>query len=327
MESIFIKELKAGSVKSQEDLDAVFAKYPNLSKAYIQTATYWKEYRDWYEKYWPLVYKFLDKDFLKQFKSESEHIARAWEFHLAAVLTEKGIKLEEKTWTHGPDFCIKLQDGRNLWIEATVCDRGTVDPVEPYPNMVPGVMYSRSSNIEDENRPRALRITSAIGTKYEKFRKYLEDSEKTGVNKKDCLLIAVSGVPIQHFALDDLLFKRAVFAHGLYTYVKVPGKEKLQGPFYKPAPTITKNASGKELSIPANFMEMEEFSKISAVLYCGYSASHSWNNGYHVGDDFLFAYHTNPDNPVPNDLFKFGRGIRKDVAKSAITETNQGEKV
>jgi len=70
-------------------------------------------------------------------------------------------------------------------------------------------------------------------------------------------------------------------------------------------------------------MEMDEFSKISSVLYCGHPASHSWNNGHVVGGDFLFAYHANLDDPIADDLFKFGRGIRKNVEKNIIIDTNQ----
>ena len=71
-------------------------------------------------------------------------------------------------------------------------------------------------------------------------------------------------------------------------------------------------------------MEMDEFSNISSVLYCGYPAHHSWNNGYEVGDDFLFAYHSKADNPIPKDFFKFGRGIRKNLSNNSITDIVQG---
>lgn len=322
---IFSDELVPGSVESQEDLDEAFRIHSNFSRTYVQTAVYWQEYREWYEKNWQKVCKYLDRDFLDRFKMEAEHHARAWEFHIATVLTEQGFKLEEKTWEYGPDFCIKLPDGRNLWIEAIICDRGEADPVEPYPDMEEGVLYSFGGNIEDTHRPRALRITNAIGTKFEKFNGYLADSQNSGVNKGDCLIIAVNGSAIQHFAEATMLFKRSVFGQGPDVYVKVEGKEKLQGPFYKPVPTITKKLDRKNLIIPANFMEMDEFSKISSVLYCGHPASHSWNNGHKVGSDFLFAYHVNPNNPLPKDLFKFGRGIRKDLEQNLISDTNQSE--
>lgn len=324
---LFPEELISGCVQSQEDLGAMFMRYPNFSKTYVQTATHWKEYRDWYEKQWPHVYKYLDKDFLNRFKTEAEHDARAWEFHIAAVLSEHGIKLEEKTWDYGPDFCIKLSNGKNLWIEAVVCNRGVIDPVDPLPEMEPEVLYSFSGSVEDTHRPRALRITNAIGAKFEKFKDYLLDSKKSNVKEEDCLVVAVNGQLIQHYARADMLFKRSVFAQGPYAFTKVPGKNKLQGPYFKPAPTISKKVGDKESDIPANFMEMDEFSKISAVLYCGHSASHSWNNGYSVGDDFIFGYHVNADNPISDSFFKFGRGVRKNVAENSITDFGQSPKV
>lgn len=319
---IFPDELVSGTVTNQKELDEAFIKYPNFSKTYIQTALYWEDARKWYESNWLKVYKYLDKNFLNKFQTGEEHYARAWEFHLAAVLLDKGLQLEEKTWETGPDFCIKTPTGGKIWIEAIICDLGIVDPVEPYPVMQSGQIYSFGGNIEDTHRPRALRITNAIGTKFEKFKKYLDDS-KSGVSKDDCLVIAINGGAIQHFADPSMLFKRAVFGQGPDVLVKIPGQEKLKGGFYKPTPTIIKKKDVSEEEIPANFMEMDEFSKISAVLYCGHGVSFSWMNGFNVGDDFLFAYHSNPENSIPEDTFKFGHGIRKDSATGSIEDKEQ----
>lgn len=319
---IFSDEMISGTVTTQEELGEAFSRYPNISKTYIQTALYWKDTRKWYEENWPKVFKYLDKDFLDRFRMEEEHYARAWEFHLASVLLDNGLELEEKTWETGPDFCIKTSTGKKIWVEAITCDRGDVDPVEPYPEMKSGQIYSFGGNIEDTHRPRALRITNAIGTKFEKFKKYLSDL-KSGVGKNDCLLIAINGGAIQHFADPSMLFKRSVFGQGPDVLVRIPGQEKLKGGFYKPTLTIIKKKEVSEEEIPANFMEMDEFSKISAVLYCGHGVSFSWMNGFNVGDDFLFAYHSNPENPIPENTFKFGHGIRKDSATGSIEDKEQ----
>jgi len=323
MEALFPVEMASGSVKSQADLDAGFSTYPQLSRTYVQTALYWEDLRKWYENHWPRVHYYLDRDFLRKFKLEEEHLARAWEFHIAAVFSDKGLLLEEKNWEYGPDFCIKLPNGRKLWIEAIACDRGKVDPVGPYPNLLPGRIYSFGGNIEDTHRPRALRITNAIGTKLEKFSRYLDNPEKSGVRADDCLIIAVNGSAIQHHDEPITLFKYSIFGQGPDVLVRVRGKERFQSGFYKPIATISKKSGDKEHPIPANFMEMEAFSKISAVMYCGHTVSHSWLNGTEPGDDFLFGYHTRPDNPVPEGTFKFGRGIRKDLERGSISDINQ----
>lgn len=323
LEAMFPESLVSGSVVSQRGLIEVFKQYPEFSRTYVQTAVHSIKTREWYEGNWSKVQKYLDNNFLDRFKLEAEHHARAWEFHLAAVLFEKGLLLQEKTWKYGPDFCINLSDGKKLWIEAIACDLGTVDPVEPYPDMKPGAIYSFGGNIEDIHRPRALRITSAIDTKLKKFRKYLGDSQKSGVQFGDCLLIAVNGSAIQHHDEPNMLFKYSVFGQGPDVLIKVPGMEKLQGGFYKPVEKITKKSGDKEHSIPTNFMEMENFSIISAVLYCGHTASHSWLNGFKVGDDFLFAYHTNPQNPILDGTFKFGRGINKNLKTGIISDREQ----
>lgn len=319
---IFPDNLISGTVKNQKELNDAFLKYPNFSKTYIQIALYWEDTRKWYENNWPKVYKYLDKNFIEKFQTESEHRSRAWEFHLTAVLTDKGFNLKEKTWETGPDFCIQTPTGKKIWIEAITCDLGNVDSVEPHPDMKPGKNYLFGGNIEDTHRPRALRITSAIGTKFEIFKKYLKNP-KSGVAKDDRLLIAINGATIQHFADPSMLFKRSVFGQGPDVLVKVQGQEKLKGGFYKPTPTIIKKKDISEKEIPANFMEMDEFSKISAVLYCGHTVSYSWMNRINVGDDFLFAYHANPDNPIPKNLFKFGRGIRKDIKSGSISDQEQ----
>ncbi len=322
-EPLFPAHLISESVKNQQELDAAFEQNPELSKTYVQTAVHWNDLRQWYEKHWPQVRKYLDKDFLEKFKLQTEHSARAWEFHVAAVLIDKGFKLREKTWDYGPDFCIEVENGKRIWIEAIICDLGIVDPVESQPDMKPGVIYSFGGNIEDTHRPRALRITSAIGTKFEKFKKYLEDAKNSGVEERDCLLIAVNGGAIQHHAEPGMLFKRSVFGQGPDVLVKVPGEEKLKGGFYKPVPLIPKNTGTKEYSVPATFMETDEFSRISGVLYCGHSVSYSWLNGLQVGDNFLFAYHSNPINPIPDGTFKFGRGIRKNPQLGTISDQEQ----
>ncbi|MBI5405656.1 hypothetical protein HY972_01295 [Candidatus Kaiserbacteria bacterium] len=46
-------------------------------------------------------------------------------------------------------------------------------------------------------------------------------------------------------------------------------------------------------------------------------------NGHKIGADFLFAYHANAQNPIPDDFFKFGRGIRKNLQDSTVTDKQQ----
>lgn len=324
MKEIFPKNLISGSVKSQNDLDMVFNNNPDLSKNYLQIATYWKETREFYENNWPKIERYLDKNFLDKFKMESEHYSRSWEFHLASILIDQGLNLLEKTWDYGPDFCIQLEDGKKIWIEAIICTLGDTDPVEPRPVLTPGKMHSFGGNIEEINRPKALRITGAIGTKFEKFKKYLEDPNCL-VTKNDCLIIAINGKLIQHYSEPFRLFKYAVFGQGPDILRKISGEEKLQGGYYKPVATVKRKTNNGEIDIPVTFMEMDEFSLISAVLYCGRSESDSLWNSKKIEDDFFFAYHTNPINPIPYKTFKFGTGVTKDTKTNSITDHIQSE--
>lgn len=322
MESLFPVGLIAGSVRNQKELDAAFLKYPDYPRAFVAIALAKPEIRKWYEDRWPKLLEYLDKDFSIRFQKENEHHARAWEFHLGSVLLGQGLPLREKNWKVGPDFCIEDRTGQKIWIEATACDLGTVDPVEPMPEMVSGVMYSFGGNIEDDHRSRALRITSAITTKLKKYENYLTDA-RSEVSENDCVIIAVNGAAIQHFSEPRMLFKRAVFGQGPDMFVRREGEEKLAGPFYKATPTITKKAKSGNEEISAHFMQMEEFSRISAVIYCGYRVYDSELNGREAEDDFLFAYHSKPANSIPGGLFKFGRGIHKNLVNGTITDIKQ----
>lgn len=322
MKLLFPENFISGSIKNDKEFDDVLARYPNFSRAYIAIAFGKPDLRKWYEDRWPQLYKYLDKSFVVRFQNEQEHLSREWEFHLASVLLDRGMSLKEKKWETGPDFCIETDFGKKIWIEAIACDLGETDPVEPMPVMTPGVSYSFGGNIEETDRPRALRITSAIATKFEKYRDYLSNS-KSGVSENDCFVIAVNGEAIQHHSEPKRLFKRAVLAQGPDVLIRKSGFQKLQGVYYKPLLTIVKKAEDKEERIPANFMEIDEFSKISAVIYSGNSISHSWLNGYGPGDDFIFAYHSSANNPIPDGFFKFGRGVRKDRDGGAIEDKQQ----
>ncbi|HSR89264.1 MAG TPA: hypothetical protein VLK22_02575 [Candidatus Udaeobacter sp.] len=318
---LFPPELISGSVQNQEELNAALLKYSNLSKSLITIGTHRVETRKWYEDNWQRLYKYLDKDFASKFQLESEHEARAWEFHVASVLHDQGFALQEKTWDMGPDFCVVTNDGKKIWIEAVSCTSGVIDPVPPKPNLTEGEVYIGGGSIEDLNRPRVLRILNAIGTKYEKFKKYVVDS-KSGVSENDCLIIAVSGANIEFASRSDVLLKRAVFGVGPDVYRKDLTTGELIGPFYTPTPDIIKKAKSGDETMPTSFMEMDDFSNISAVIYCGHHAYNCERNGHKIGEDFLFAYHMNAKNPILDGLFKFGRGIRKSL-DSTIIDKNQ----
>lgn len=318
---LFPENFVSGSIKSDKELQDAFEKYPNFSRAYITIALGKPDLRKWYEDKWPQLYKYLDKNFVARFQNEQEHLSREWEFHLASVLLDRGITLKEKKWETGPDFCIETKE-RKIWVEAITCNLGKTDPVEPMPIMKSGELYSFGGNIEETDRPRVLRIANALTKKFGKYKEYL-NNPKSGVSEKDCLIIAINGEAIQHFSVPRMLFKRVVFGQGPDVLVRKPGSEKFQGGYYKPLLTILKKVGDKTVEIPASFMELDEFSTISAVIYSGDSISHSWLNGYIPGDDFIFAYHSNADNPISDGLFKFGRGVRKNRESGAIEDRRQ----
>ncbi len=321
MEELFPPEFISGSVKKQRDLDELLAKYHDYSPWFIQVAAAWPEIRRWYEYWWPKVAPYLDKNFVSKLRMKKENSARAWEFELAVVMLEHGFELQERTGDFGPDLCIASADGKKIWIEGTTCDSGEVDPVPPRPVLIPGQIHLGGGDLETENRPRVLRITGAIGSKFEKYKKYLSNP-KSGVSDKDSFIIAINGSDIEWASYSNILLKRAVFGQGPDVYVRSQSGG-LAGPFYTSAPTITKKTANGEEVIPTNFMEADEFSGISAVLYCGHHAYACEGNGHKPGDCFLFAYHAKAKQPIPDQFFKFGIGIRKDLEALSISEKSQ----
>lgn len=319
---LFPTELISGSVKTQEQLDAALAQYPQYHPSVVTIGLYRTDIRDWYEQNWKNLHKYLDKDFIGKFRSKAEHLSRLWEFHVAYVLLDRGLKIQEKSWDIGPDFCVIDDTGKKVWIEAVACTPGEIDPVPPRPNLKEGEIYESGGNIEDSNRPRVLRVLNAIATKYEKYKGYLSN-QKSGVTKNDCFVIAVSGADIEFATYSNMLLKRAVFGVGPDVYYKDPKTDKLVGPFYTPTPHVSKKTKDGAEAMPSNFMEMDEFSSISAVIYCGHHAFDCEINGHKVGDDFLFAYHAKATNPINNQLFKFGRAIRKNLQNNSVSESPQ----
>ncbi len=319
---LFPTEFISGSVETQEQLDAALAHYHAHSPSFVTIGLYRKETREWYEQNWSKLYKYLDKDFANKFRSKAEHLSRLWEFHVAHVLLDRGLKIQEKTWDVGPDFCILDSSGRKVWIEAVTCTSGETDPVPPRPNLREGEMYEGGGNIEDLNRPLVLRVLNAVASKYEKYKQYIANP-KSGVSKDDCFIIAVSGADIEFATYSNMLLKRAVFGVGPDVYYKDAVTGKLVGPFYTPTPNISKKTKDGTEIMPANFMEMDEFSSIGAVIYCGHHAFDCEANGHKIGDDFIFAYHAKAINPIDEKLFKFGRSIRKDLVNHSVTEKPQ----
>ncbi|GEM_PF-3240935 len=320
--TLFPKEFISGSVETQEQLDAILARYPNYSPSLVAIGFHRADIRNWYDQNWQNLYKYLDKDFISKFRSKAEHASRMWEFHIAYVLLDRGLKVQEKIWNIGPDFCVMDDNGKKVWIEAVSCTPGETDPVPPRPNLKSGEIYQGGGNIEDLHRPRVLRLLNAIATKYEKYKQYLTNS-KSGVSNDDGFIIAVSGADIEFATYSNMLLKRAVFGVGPDVFYKDPVTDKLVGPFYTPTPNVSKKTKEGTEVMPANFMEMDEFSNIGAVIYCGHHAFDCEINGHKIGDDFLFAYHAKASNPINENLFKFGRAIRKDIQNSSVSEKPQ----
>lgn len=143
---------------------------------------------------------FLDKNFVSDFRNGGFY-ARLWELELAEWFMLLGLTMIP-TKGKGPDFCIELDNGRKLWVEAVIT-KADEELEENWRQMFTskGIAY---------NTPRqktALRYSSSLTAKAKIIKeKYLSEI----VGKDDYVLIAVSAFPPGAMRSDIDLFMLSV---------------------------------------------------------------------------------------------------------------------
>lgn len=144
--------------------------------------------------------QYLDKDFVKTFRNEHFY-ARLWELELAEWLVKTGLKLVPTNGT-GPDFCIELDDGTKIWIEAVLSQAD-----EELEQIQRDALASNGSQTYDTPRNQtALRYSSSLVYKADKIKK----NYSTLIGKNDYVLIAVSAFAPGAMRSDIDLFMLAV---------------------------------------------------------------------------------------------------------------------
>lgn len=140
----------------------------------------------------------LDKNYCDQFRNE-DFYGRLWELEILEWLSLAKLELEP-THGKGPDFCVKLSDGKQIWIEAVLArpdealisiSKNSISKTDPKSCKVP-------------NEAIALRYSSSLVAKADKIRK------NYSIPLTDYVIIAVSAFPYREMWPDLSLFMPAI---------------------------------------------------------------------------------------------------------------------
>jgi hypothetical protein len=142
------------------------------------------------EALWARYEPYADANFCQEFSLQPD--TRFWEMYLTVRLVDAGRKVRTSAEVPranrdvGPDICVR-KGTRKIWIEAVSPDQGhedNPDRVGDWP------ADEQRIDVEEERRRVELRITTALNSKIEKFKRYRADGI---VDERDSCIVAISG--------------------------------------------------------------------------------------------------------------------------------------
>lgn len=290
-----IPVLETGSEDSE--YERIKEKFSHHDSTYVFNGLV-KERRFFIEKAFKISEKFLDSDFKSEIKREGNFFNRLWELQLCTILLHNGYKLIEpprcKKSLARPDFCIEHIDGSKIWIEATCPQLG---PLNKKPQMVPGQLYTRESNIFDELQLSAPRIINSTIEKYKKLDSYKNNPD---FSSRDKFILAINTDQISHHEPAEMAKELVLYGMGLM-YIKQSGESGRH--FHD---EIVGNVGGKKVQVPTALFHRNEYSHITAVM-----TTNCW---FDFGDDFVDGmsarintyFNHNASNGLCQDYINFG---------------------
>ncbi len=230
-----------------------------------------KDRRQCIEKAFTLSERFLDDNFKEQIKIKGNFFSRLWELQLCSILLHKGYELipppRNKKQSARPDFCIKQIDGSKVWIEAVCPQQG---PLGAKPEITPGQIYTRNSNIFDELQLSAPRIISSTLAKFDKLDSYKRSPD---FKDDDKFILAINTELINHHEPSDMAKELVLYGMGL-TFIKQTGES---GRYFHDE--ILDTGGGKDVRVPTALFHKKEYRHISAVI-----SSDCW---FDFGNEFI----------------------------------------
>lgn len=252
----------------------------------IRDNEYFSEQKDFIELLWKKFKQYADSTFLDQFHKPENFEERFWELYLGSALLNYDLNLSSNDW--GPDFKINATNTQ-YWIEAISAGIGEDEELKD---------KSRSGKVPTDKI--VLRITSALFTKYQKIKSYLD---KEVISPNDPVIIAINSSKIDHTKLgsDPPFILRALFSIGNHEIVINPKTGKIIGEGLAQQDEITKTNKN---NIKTKYFEGDEFKEISGVLYSNKGPFFSFNK---LGADFLFVHNPFAKNNLKKGWLKLGR--------------------
>jgi len=291
--------------EDDDDLERTKKAYSDLDEIYVVTGSI-PERRDFVETLWKLYEPYSENDFIKKAKRRGSFNERTWELYIGSTLLSHGYSLIPKKEEEGPDLCIKYKN-INIWIEATAPGRGQTDAVPSRPVITPGEIYSGGGNIEDDYRPRVLRMTHAIK---DKKAQYLRNLNAEVIKENDPFVVAINGYEFSGLGnLPDYLIKWTFFAAGPLQY-RLQSDGSLGEPTLAYRPKVDKNHPNGIVEIECGLFNDESYKEISAVIF---TFDHLINaNKEKLGNNLIIARNPFAQNSLPNDFWAIGREWSRD---------------
>lgn len=173
----------------------------DIKYEYYRNSSRSKELREWVDNvlFVTKLIEFLDENFMDKFRNE-DFFGRLWELEIVEWLNLTGIKMLPTLGT-GPDFCLELEDGSKIWVEAVLSR-----PDTELEKMHDDSFIRSGSAHQIPNEEIALRYSTSLVAKAEKIKnKYVGI-----IGPNDYTLIAVSSFPFGSMWPDINMFMPAI---------------------------------------------------------------------------------------------------------------------
>ncbi|PCI25113.1 hypothetical protein COB57_02760 [Candidatus Peregrinibacteria bacterium] len=237
---------------------------------------------------------YLDKNFKQKFQKEFS--SRLWEMYLIHTLLEQGFKIKKQKTDRGPDIKILLDNGKILWIEAVVANRGKgVNHVKEIP------LGPSCGHIDDCDFPKILRLTNSISYKYRKYFTKSSDDYVSNSNIEDDDLYMIAICP-EFEDFDERCILNTLFSIGKAIYTK-----DMESPFYEKREVVPKS---KDLLIDVGIFESNKFPRLNGVIYSNSRTIDVLHNG--ITEESLYLGFNPKSSIVLKDYFNFGFHMYKD---------------
>lgn len=256
------------------------------------------------EQLWAFFEPFADEDFTLAIAKDFH--ARFWEMYLAFGLNAQGHRVLPAI-KPGPDLRIEGPE-RSIWLEAVAATKGSG------PDQVPEMVLDKVQDVPDELI--VLRLRQSIDEKFRKLKRYLE---KGIVAPTDPFVIAVNGraVPFAFLEGEVPRILKALFPLGHITVTLNRETLKTVDERHEYRPLIGKISGGQ---VPTTVFLNQEYSAISAVLFCNSDLGNHPPDERNIGAEFTLIHNPEALNPIPHRWLKCGVECWVDGGKLLIND-------